>query len=57
LLTISDSFYTTIANNHSYRGGVWGGGEPWKWQAFPCVEVPIQALNITNSSQFVGQAF
>jgi len=42
------------------------GGEPWKWQVFALVEIdtarrshlrPIWALNITNSSQFDGQAF
>jgi len=41
-------------------------GEPQKWWVFSCVEVytarrshlrPIQALDITNSSQFDGQAF
>jgi len=44
-----------------------GGGEKlWKWWVFTCVEVdtarrshlrPIQALDITNSSQFDGKAF
>jgi len=43
-----------------------GGGEPREWWVFPRVEVdtarrshlrPICALNITNSSQFNGQAF
>jgi len=43
-----------------------GGGEPWKWWVFSHAEVdtdkwshlrPIQALDITNSSQFDGQAF
>ena len=62
---ILDSFYTTITNDHI---GVevrvqW---KPWKWQVFPRIEVdtarsshlrPIWALNITNSSQFDGQAF
>jgi len=31
----SGIIYTTITNDHNYRGG----GEPWKWWVFPCVEV------------------
>jgi len=35
---ILDSFYTTITNDH-IGVEVRGGGEPWKWWIFPCVEV------------------
>jgi len=67
LPTILDSFYTTITNDH-IGVEIGGGGEPRKWRVFPHVEVevdtarrshlrPIQALDITNSSQFDGQPF
>jgi len=65
LPAILDSFYATITND-LVGVEVRGGGELWKWQVFPYVEVdtarrshlrPIQALDITNSSQFDGQAF
>jgi len=65
LPSILDSFYTTITNDH-IGVEVGGGGEPWKWQVFPHVEVdtarrshprPILAPNITNSSQSDGQTF
>jgi len=65
LSTILDSFYTTITNYH-LGVEVGGSGESRKWQVFPHVEVdtarrphmrPIQALDITNSSQFDGQTF
>jgi len=61
LPAILDSFYTTITNDHigmEVRAAQ-------KWWVFPCVEVDTarrsrlrsnRALNITNSSQFDGQA-
>jgi len=65
LPAILDSFYTTITNDH-IGVEVGGGGEPRKWRVLLHVEVgtarrshlrPIWALNVTNSSQFDGQAF
>jgi len=64
LPAILDSFYNTITNDHM-GVEVGGGGEPWKWRVLPRVEVgtarrsylrPIWALNVTNNSQFDGQA-
>jgi len=65
LSAILNSFYTTITNDHI---GVEVGGsvEPWKWWVFSYVEVHTArrshlrlnwVLDITNSSQFDGQAF
>jgi len=65
LPAVLDSFYTTIINDH-IGVEVGGGGEPRNWWVFLHVEVditrwchlgPIWALDITNSSQFDGQAF
>jgi len=65
LPAILDSFYTTITNDY-IRVEIRGGEEPWKWRVLPRVEVdttrrshlrPIWTLNVTNNSQFDGQAF
>jgi len=65
LPAILDIFYTIITNDH-IGVEVRGHGEPQRWHVFPHVEVdtarrshlrPIQALDITNNSQFDGQAF
>jgi len=36
LPAILDRFYTTITNDHMGME-VRDGGEPWKWQIFPCI--------------------